>query len=111
MVLINCILGKWPACIHQSAPEGYFKTEDCRAEKYFVCKMNQNSEFLTPPRGCAYLYFFLKYQPDNINYSSCLPHLHSSIICLEYYIHSPDYLSSYPNGYEQVNKLINPIVN
>ena len=55
MVLINCILGKWPACIHQSAPEGYFKTEDCRTEKYFVCKMNQNSEFLTPPRGCAYL--------------------------------------------------------
>ena len=60
LVKINCILGKWPACIHQSAPEGYFKTEDCRTEKYFVCKMNKNSEFSTPPQGYTYFEIFFE---------------------------------------------------
>ena len=47
------MLGSWPACLHISGPEGYFKTEDCRAQKFYVCQ--NDADFFPPPQGADFI--------------------------------------------------------
>ena len=93
--------GSWPAWLHMSGPEGFFKTDDCRAQKFYVCQ--NDADFSSPPQGediiSKYFYVWMS-----------LPILIFGIFqylfthgLLETYIHSPDYLNSYPHDYEQVN--------
>ena len=37
--------------IQQSAPDGYFRTEDCRKFSNFICEINNNALFSEPPAG------------------------------------------------------------
>ena len=39
----------WPACLHMSTPEGYFKSSDCHSQNFYVCQ--NNADFSSPPQG------------------------------------------------------------
>ena len=72
----------------QSAPDAYFRDEDCRYFNYFVCELNVNEVFNEPAEG-------------NIYDLDCI-FLSNGYICSEKYIHSPNYPNDYPNNYDQV---------
>ena len=79
-------------CLHQSAPDGYFRNGDCRRMNLFVCEVNKNIAFRQPPQGrvvCNICKIF-KMKAEH----------------LEHYIMSPNYPDPYPNNYEEVNQFI-----
>jgi len=75
-------------CIQQSAPEGFFRNEDCLQFSNFVCEINSNAEFAEPAEGKVWF---------DYNYTFANNDIYS-----ESYIHSPNYPDDYPNNYEQV---------
>ena len=94
-------LGSWPACLHTSGPEGFHKSDDCRAQKFFVCQ--NDAEFSSPPQGGGFISKYV-YVQMSLHISGYLGIFYLPIHnILESYIHSPDYLNSYPHDYEQVN--------
>ena len=38
-------------CIQQSAPDGYFRDEDCEQFNFFVCEIYENGSFSEPLEG------------------------------------------------------------
>ena len=79
-------------CIQQSAPDGYFREEDCLQFNPFICEIDQNSSFSEPKEGTRSRY--------------CRVFKFTYIYNLENYIVSPNFPSSYPNNYEEVNLII-----
>ena len=53
-------------------PDGYFKNEDCRDFNFFVCEMNENILFTTPPEGTTRFYKLsncpFEYAVNNISF-------------------------------------------
>ena len=47
--------GSSPTCIKQSAPDGYFRNEDCWRMNLFVCEVDKNVSFTQPPEGTIIL--------------------------------------------------------
>ena len=45
------IPGSSPTCIQQSAPDGYFRDEDCEQFNFFVCEIYENGSFSEPLEG------------------------------------------------------------
>ena len=43
--------GSSPTCIQQSAPEGYYRNQDCRQMNFFICQIDKNDAFTQPPEG------------------------------------------------------------
>ena len=55
-VLINILpLSGSSTCIQQSAPEGFFRNEDCRKFSNFVCELSGNAVFSEPPEGKVWI--------------------------------------------------------
>ena len=81
------LLASSPTCLHQSAPDGYFRNEDCRQMNLFVCEVNKNVAFIQPPQG------------KSVHNIYCTTYLNKH---LEQYIMSPNYPDPYPNNYEEV---------
>ena len=75
-------------CIQQSAPDGYFRNEDCRQFRNFVCELNIDAVFAEPPAGKVRF---------------CIVTYINTAIISDIYIHSPNYPDdNYPNNYDQV---------
>ena len=83
-------------------PEGYYKSADCRAQKFYVCQ--NDADFSSPPQG-AWISFPNIFICPNVLTLSLSGYFGIYPWLLESYIYSPDYLNSYPNSYEQVNKV------
>ena len=43
--------GSSSTCIQQSAPEGFFRDQDCRQLNFFVCEILAGNGFSEPPEG------------------------------------------------------------
>ena len=41
----------YASCIQQSAPDGYYRNQDCRLLNLFVCEVDKNVAFTQPPEG------------------------------------------------------------
>ena len=48
--------GNWPACLHMSRPEGYYKTDDCRTQRFYVCQNNAADSSPVPQGGAFYIF-------------------------------------------------------
>ena len=81
-----------------SRPEGSYKTDDCRAQKFYVCENNTASASASLLQGGnIFKYFYVQMSKYLVLIGIIINQF------LETYIYSPDYLNSYPNSYEQVN--------
>ena len=51
-------------CIQQTAPDGFYRNQDCRQFSNFVCELNLNAEFSEPPAGKVWFVLCCDYDYD-----------------------------------------------
>ena len=59
--------GSSSTCIQQSAPDGFYRDQDCRQMNLFTCEIDKNVAFTQPPEGNDNMHVNIQIQGVSIN--------------------------------------------